>query len=342
MRKLLNTLYILNEDFYLACERENILIKQEGKVLKRLPIHILEGIVCFNYMGVSPGLIKLANNHGITITFLTPNGQMCGRFTGITSGNVILRRNQYRKADLEDERIKIASRVIIAKISNSRKILMRLKRDYKQNIDIIKVNESIDYMKKQIAIIPEINSLELLRGIEGDCARRYFQLFDEMIRSQKEDFQFVMRSKRPPLNRVNALLSYCYSILTYETQAALESVGLDSYVGFFHTDRPGRASLALDIIEEFRGYLVDRFVINLINLNKIKKEDFEIKENGAVLLSKKGKEKVISEWQIRKRKEIIHPFINEKIPIGLIPYVQSQLLSRYLRGDIESYPPFII
>src|SRR5690625_24365 len=339
MRKLLNTLYITNENYYLSRERENIVIRAEEKVIRRFPIHILEGVVCFNYTGVSPGVIQLCNDNQISITFLTPNGRFQGKFIGLTNGNVLLRRDKYRIAD--DERsLDIAKNCIEAKIINSRKVFLRLRRDHlKESNEAI--TSLIDYFKLQAIKIRECNDKDSLRGIEGDVARNYFQNFDELILTQKEDFKFVLRTRRPPLNRVNAMLSFLYSMLTYEVQAALETVGLDSYVGFFHTDRPGRPGLALDLIEELRAYLVDRLVVTMINRNQISKNDFEEKENQAVLLNDKGREKVLKQWQKRKQQEILHPFIKEKIPIGLIPYVQAQLLSRHIRGDIEAYPPFI-
>lgn len=341
MRKLLNTLYITNENYYLSRERENIVIRHEEKVVKRFPIHILEGIVCFNYTGVSPGLMQLANENNISITFLTPNGRFCGKFVGLTSGNVILRRTQYRISDDGVSSLKIAKRCIQAKIINSRKNLLRLARDHKNKVDINKVNKTIEYLKMQNDFVVNTDSFDILRGIEGDSARAYFQVFDEMILNQKDEFKFVRRSKRPPLNKVNAILSYLYSILTYEIQAAVEAVGFDSYVGFYHRDRPGRASLALDLIEELRPYLVDRFVTTLINRGQINSKDFEEKENGSVLLNDKGRQKVLKVWQERKHDEINHPFIKEKVKIGLIPYIQAQLLSRHMRGDIEEYPPFL-
>ena len=306
MRKLLNTLYITNEEYYLARDGENIIIKEDGKTIRRFPIHILEGIVCFNYVGASPGVVKLCNENNISITFLTPNGRFCGKFIGVTNGNVLLRRTQYRISD-DDRSLMIAKRCIEAKLINSRKVYLRLLRDHPDKIDSQKIQKVTDYL----------------------------------ILSQQEDFKFVMRSKRPPMNRVNAMLSFLYSMLTYEVQAALETIGLDSYVGFFHTDRPGRASLALDMIEELRAYMVDRLVLTMINRNQISKSDFEVKENDAVLLNEKGREKILTEWQKRKQIEITHPFIKETIPIGLIPYVQAQLLSRHIRGDLDEYPPFI-
>lgn len=340
MRKLLNTLYITHEDYYLSRERENIAIRDDKSVIGRFPIHILEGIVCFNYTGVSPGLVQLCNENGISITYLTPNGRFQGKFIGVTNGNVLLRREQYRIAD--DERsLGISKHCIEAKIINSRKVYLRLLRDHKDKRNTDRLRELTEYLKAQILNVRECDNKDTLRGVEGDTARHYFQNFDQLILNQNEEFKFVVRTRRPPLNRVNAMLSFLYSILTYEIQAALESVGLDSYVGFFHSDRPGRPGLALDMIEELRAYMVDRFVLTMINRQQIAPNDFEEKENQAVLLNDKGREKVLNEWQKRKQQEITHPFIKEQMPIGLIPYVQAQLLSRHLRGDLEAYPPFI-
>lgn len=340
MRKLLNTLYITNESYYLSRERENVVIRDEDTVVRRFPVHILEGIVCFNYTGVSPGLIQLCNENDISVTFLTPNGRFQGKFIGITNGNVLLRREQYRIAD--DERsLAVAKNCIEAKLINSRKVYLRLARDHRNAIDKAEVERVIDYLKGQIKLIDKCETKDSLRGIEGDAARIYFQNFDQLILKQKDNFKFVIRTRRPPLNRVNAMLSFLYSMLTYEVQAALETVGLDSYVGFFHSDRPGRASLALDLIEELRAYLVDRFVLTMINRHQISETDFEIKENQAVLLNDKGRDKILTQWQKRKQQEIVHPYLKEKMPIGLLPYVQAQLLSRYIRGDLEAYPPFI-
>ena len=340
MRKLLNTLYVTNENYYLASQGENVLIKDEGKIVRRFPIHILEGIVCFNYMGASPGIIRLCNENNISITFLTPNGRFCGKYIGLTNGNVLLRRTQYSLSD-SHESLQIAKRCIEAKLINSRKVYLRLARDHPERINSNKVKQLNDYLYKQTLVVALAEDKDQLRGIEGDAARAYFQLFDELILHQKEDFKFVIRSKRPPLNRVNAMLSFLYSMLTYEVQSALETVGLDSYVGFFHSDRPGRASLALDLIEELRAYMVDRFVLTMINRKQISNTDFEVKENEAVYLNDKGREKVLTQWQKRKQVEITHPYINETISLGLLPYVQAQLLARYIRGDLDDYPPFI-
>lgn len=342
MRKLLNTLYITDELCYLSKDGENIVIKKDDKEIKRLPIHILEGIICFNYNGVSPGTMRLCNENNISITFLTPTGRLCGRFTGKTNGNVYLRRTQYRYADNEEISLKLAKQFITGKMINSRKVLKRLIRDHGEKVDVNKINSVSEDLLSKIKNIETIQNKDSLRGIEGEGARKYFNCFDEMILQQKEDFYFNGRNKRPPMDNVNALLSYLYSILTYEIQSALESVGLDSYVGFFHTDRPGRASLALDMIEELRSYMVDRFVITMINKKQITKGNFIKKENGSVIMDDDGRKIILTAWQDRKREEIIHPFLKEKIMIGLIPYVQAQLLARYIRGDLDEYPPYLI
>lgn len=341
MRKLLNTLYITDENYYLARERQNIVIKDHGDIVSRFPIHILEGIVCFSYVGASPQVVELCNANNISITFLTPTGRFCGKFIGLTNGNVLLRRQQYRLADDCKASLKLAKWFIKGKLINSRKMYIRLLHDHSDRINKYEIQKLIDNIAEKINRVDLCTNPDELRGIEGDVARLYFMYFDNLILQQKDEFTFWGRTKRPPLDRVNAVLSFLYSILTYEIQAALETVGLDSYVGFFHTDRPGRASLALDLIEELRAFLVDRFVITMINLRQIVPKDFLIKESGAVLLNKQGRNKVLREWQKRKNKEIYHHFIKEDMPIGLVPYVQAQLLARYLKNDIDFYPPFI-
>lgn len=341
MKKLLNTLYLTQENFYLTRERDNIVIKKEGKAVQRFPYRIIDGIVCFSYLGASPSLIKLCAEQNINLSFHTPQGQFCGRFVGSTNGNVLLRREHYRLAD-DEKSLKYAKRFILAKISNARKYLLRFKRDHKDRIDVQlfeEVNTDLIWALEQIQAAPD---KETLLGIEGQAANQYFRLFNHFILTDKETFSFNIRSRRPPLDCVNALLSFGYSMLTYECQAALEAVGLDSYVGFFHTDRPGRAGLALDLVEELRAYIVDRFVFSLINRNQLTKKDFEIKENGSVLLTDKGRAKFIEAWQKRKHTEVDHPFTKEKVKLMLLPYVQAQLLAKAIRGDLESYPPFLI
>ncbi len=342
MKKLLNTLYITNELCYLSKDGENIVIKIDDKEVKRLPIHILQGVICFNYNGVSPGVIRLCSDNNISLAIMSPKGELCGRFVGKTNGNVHLRRTHYRWADDIEIALGISKNIMVSKLSNSKKILQRLIRDHSDKIDVDFVREIIDDFNASIKTVDLCRDKDTLRGIEGEIARKYFSCFNQLILKQKDDFVFLKREKRPPKDRINAMLSYMYSILTYEIQSALESVGLDSYVGFFHTDRSGRASLALDIIEEFRAYLVDRFVITLINKKEILPKHFEKKENGSVLITKEGKQIILTKWQKRKQEEIVHPFLKEKCPIGLLPHIQALLMARYIRGDIEEYPPFLL
>lgn len=341
MRKLLNTLYVTQEDYYLSRERDNIVVKQDGKVLKRFPYRILEGIVCFSYIGMSPSLIKLCNENGISITLLTPSGSFCGRFVGKTNGNVLLRREQYRIADDSNVSLDYAKRFIISKASNSRKYIQRIKRDHADKINTDSFKQTNAYIRKQIKEVNITKDKDSLRGIEGNIASTYFKTFNDIILKNNGIFYFEGRTKRPPMDRVNAMLSFGYSLLTNECQSALETVGLDSYVGFFHTDRPGRASLALDLVEEFRNYLVDRLVFSLINTGQVEKSHFEVKENNSVYLNEKGRTTFLTNWQKRKNREITHPFIDEKTKLGLLPYVQALLLSKTIRGDLGSYPPFL-
>lgn len=340
MKKLLNTLYLTQDDFYLTRDRDNIVIKQDGKVVKRFPYRIIDGIVCFSYLGASPSLIQLCAENQISLSFHTPQGRFCGRFVGETNGNVLLRREHYRLADSE-ESLEIAKRFILAKISNSRKYLLRFKRDHRDRIDnnlFEEINSELIWAVEQVQMARD---KEELLGIEGQAANQYFRIFNDLVLKDKETFAFNGRTRRPPLDCVNALLSFGYSMLTYECQSALEAVGLDSYVGFFHTDRPGRASLALDLVEEFRAFVVDRFVFSLINKGQITKKHFEIKENGSILLTDKGRATFLEAWQMRKHLEVEHPFTKEKVKLMLLPYVQAQLLAKTIRGELESYPPFL-
>lgn len=340
MKKLLNTLYLTQDNFYLTRERDNIVIKQEGQVIQRFPYRIIDGIVCFSYLGASPSLIELCAEKQINLSFHTPQGRFCGRFVGPTNGNVLLRRQHYRLADAEESLI-YAQRFILAKIANSRKYLMRFWRDHRDKVDNALFEEVNAELLKSLDQVETAESKESLLGIEGQAANQYFRLFNDFVLSDKETFAFNGRTRRPPMDCVNALLSFGYSLLTYECQSALEAVGLDSYVGFFHTDRPGRASLALDLVEEFRAYVVDRFVFSLINRGQLNKKHFDIKENGSVLLTDKGRAIFIEAWQKRKHTEVEHPFTKEKVKLMLLPYVQAQLLAKAIRGELESYPPFL-
>lgn len=341
MKNLLNTLYITMPDVYLSVSGENIVIKQDDSILARYPFHNLEDIVLFSYLGMSPKLIQKCMDYGIGICYLTPTGRFIARLRGQSKGNILLRRKQYRVADDENESLNLSKNIICAKIYNEKWTIERYIRQYAERIDIETLKRTSKYLTELLNRIIYVEDFEELRGIEGVAQVNYFKCFDQMILNQKEDFKFEVRTRRPPLNPVNAMLSYVYSILSNDVASALESVGLDAYAGFMHTDRPGRISLALDLVEEFRAPIADRFVLSLINMNQIKKNDFSYEDNGAVLIKEDSRKKIIQLWQERKKKTLTHPFLNEKIEWGLVPFTQAMLLARYLRGDLDGYPPFM-
>lgn len=339
MRKLLNTLYITNEDAYLSLDGENVVISNRDEVMGRVPLHNIEAIVCFSYVGSSPALMGKCAEQCIELSFLKPSGAFLARVTGKTRGNIHLRRGQYQIADSENN-LSYAKNFIFGKMYNSKMVLERAKRDYPLRLNVDLLSQSIKKINNMIALADEAKDCNQLRGYEGDAANAYFAVFNELILQQKEKFVFEGRNKRPPLDKVNALLSFSYSLLTGMCVSALETVGLDPYAGFMHTDRPGRASLALDLMEELRSVLCDRFVLTLINKKIVSDSDFTQKENGAILMKDDARKEVLRQWQNRKMEEITHPFIKEKIPWGLVPYVQALLLARTVRGDIDAYPPF--
>ncbi|MCL4328297.1 MAG: type I-C CRISPR-associated endonuclease Cas1c [Candidatus Thermoplasmatota archaeon] len=341
MRKLLNTLYVTTPESYLAREGENILVKVKDEIRFRVPIHNLEGIVCFGYIGASPSAMHLCSERGVELSFLTEHGKFLARVSGEVSGNVLLRRKQYRWADEEHEKLRLAKRFVEGKIHNSRRVLQRVIRDHGDVIPDDGIGNTIDRMKDMIGRVENATSVDTVRGIEGEAANAYFSKFDSLVMNQKEHFTFGERIKRPPTDYVNALLSFVYTLLAHECISALETVGLDPQVGYLHTDRPGRKSLALDVMEELRPYLADRMVLSLINRKQVSENGFVKRENGAVLMNDETRKEVLISWQNRKREEIVHTFLEEKIQVGLIPYVQSMLLARNIRGDLDDYPPFL-
>lgn len=343
MRKLLNTLYVTNPDVYLSKDGDNIVARIDQKEVMRLPAINIEGIVCFNRMGVSQYLMAMCVEHGIGLCFLSPNGRFLARVTGKINGNVLLRRKQYRVADDAFKSLEISKIIIGGKIFNSRKVVERFKRDHvTDEMQLARIEAVSNALKVNLRQSMKVQSTNELRGVEGDAAGNYFSIFDEMIIAQKPSFAFLGRNRRPPKDRTNCLLSFAYTLLTHEVQSALETVGLDPYVGFLHTDRPGRAGLALDMMEELRAYLADRLVLTLINRKQVSADDFI--DNGAdnVVMKDNCKKTVLAAWQKRKKEIIQHPFLKENVPIGLIPYVQAMLMTRYLRGDLEKYPVFLI
>ena len=341
MKKLLNTLYVTSENSYLALDGENVVVFDEKTEIGRLPLHNLEGIVSFGYRGTSPALMGACAERNISLCYLTPQGKFLARISGRVKGNVILRQQQYASSRDEQVSLDIARNCILGKVYNARWVLERAVRDHELQIDAEKVKAASGFLKQSLEFIQASQSKDQLRGYEGEAASIYFGVFDQLILQQKRDFAFHGRNKRPPLDPVNALLSFVYTLLTHTITSALETVGLDPYVGYLHTDRPGRASLSLDLIEELRAVLADRFVLSLINKKMVSKKNFSKKENGAVLMDDEARRKVLTEWQNKKKEVITHPFLKEKVEWGMVPYVQAMLLARYLRGDLDGYPVFL-
>lgn len=340
MRKLLNTLFVTTPESYLSLDGNNVVILKKGETLFRIPVCNLEGIICFNYMGASPKLMQYCTENNIYISFLSPDGRYLASINGKIRGNVLLRKRQYLMSENESFCLNISKLIIKAKIYNSRVVINRTTRDNQQKFNVNSLIQAANRLKELIYEVDTCVDFNKLRGLEGDSARMYFSVINDMIIQQKTSFIFNGRSRRPPLDNVNALLSFGYSLLAHDIEAALTSVGLDPYVGFFHTDRPGRISLALDLMEEFRAVFVDRFALTLINLKQITSQDFIKKESGAIMLNDNGRKTFITEWQKRKHETIMHPFLNIRVKIGLFPYVQSLILSRYLRNEINDYVPY--
>lgn len=338
MKKLLNSLYILDETAYLSLDGENIVCKLNDNEKFRMPFSNIEDIYCFNYNGCSPALMGKCTEYGIPISFISPQGKFMGRIVGKTKGNILLRKAQFESFAAPSP--KLVQNTVASKLSNTRFLIRRSMRDNPQLDCDDELTKCIEFLEKGIADVYSTIEKDAIMGIEGSCAKAYFGIFDKLILSQKDDFYLTARTKRPPLDRVNAVLSFLYTIMTSSYTSALESVGLDSCYGFYHALRPGRSSLACDMVEETRC-IIERLTLTMINLKMINADDFEIQESSAVFLNKEGKKKVITAWQERKRSTIVHPYLNEKIPLGLLPFVQSSLLAKYIRGEIDEYPCFL-
>jgi len=333
-------LYVTSPDAYLSRDGENVVVKIEDTEAFRTPIHYLEGIVTFGYKGASPALLRMCSDHNVAVSFLSDSGRFLAQLTGPVKGNVLLRRTQYRLADNPNESTRLSARFIMGKLANCRNVVRRFISDHCSAEYHGPCREVSWLLAINLSRLERCSSVDEVRGIEGESARAYFSVFDDMILNNKEQFYMHSRSKRPPLDNVNALLSLLYTLLAHEVRAALETVGLDPFVGFLHRDRPGRPGLALDVMEELRPYMADRMVLSLINRGQITGSDFVQKETGGVLLKPEARKTLLEAWQKRKADEITHPFLEEKIPVGLLPYVQAMLLARHIRGDIEDYPPF--
>lgn len=340
MRKLLNTLYITSEDVYLSLDGECIVANYPEGTKKFIPLHTLEGIVSFSYKGASPSLIGKCVQDGIYMSFYSPSGRFYYYVGNEVNGNVLLRREQYRIADDKVRSLVFAKSFILGKLYNSKYVLHRCMRDHSLKVDVESLKEAIRYLNSNMQIVELAPDVDILRGIEGKAAVSYFSAFPHLILQNKKFFYFQGRVRRPATDSVNALLSFTYTLLSNDCASALRGVGLDPYVGFMHTDKPGRKSLGLDLVEELRPVYADRFVLTLINNRIVGPTDFEKRENGEVLLTDNSRRKFLSEWQEKKREEIVHPFLKEKIKWGLVPHVQALLLSRVIRGDLDCYPPF--
>ncbi|MBN2399425.1 MAG: type I-C CRISPR-associated endonuclease Cas1 [Candidatus Aminicenantes bacterium] len=340
MKKLLNTLFVTTDGAYIKKEGESIVVTAEKQVKLRLPIHNLNGIVCFGRVICSPALLGFCGQRGVAVSFLSENGRFLARVHGITSGNVLLRREQYRRAESHEQSAVIAKAFVFGKIFNCRTSLQRVLRDHPQISGGEAVQAAINHLSALLEEVKNQNDLNVVRGSEGHAAQTYFSVLDHLVTMQKEDFYFRGRNRRPPRDNLNALLSFVYTLLLHDVLAALESVGLDPAVGFLHRDRPGRPSLALDMMEEFRPLIADRLALALVNLRQVQNNGFSKTEAGGVLMSDGTRKTVLVAYQKRKQEEINHPFLEEQIPLGMLFFAQALLLARFLRGDLDGYPPF--
>ncbi|MDQ8187496.1 type I-C CRISPR-associated endonuclease Cas1c [Pelagicoccus sp. SDUM812002] len=344
MKTHLNTLFVTLEGAYLHKDGAAVEIRHEGVSKLRVPLHNLEGIVCFGWNTVaSAGVMAACSEAQVSLSFHNPNGRFLAATRGFASGNIHLRREQYRKADDAVESLQIATHMVAAKLSNSRTVLLRARRDHgeKEPERASRLRGAADEIRKSLRYSMEVADLDSLRGVEGDAAAEYFGAFSDMILLTGERMQMRGRNRRPPLDPINALLSFCYSLLMHDCRSALDSCGLDPQCGYLHRDRPGRPSLALDLMEEFRAYVADRVALNLLNRRQITEKDFDYEPSGAVMMKEDSRKKVLVAWQERKKEEVLHPFTKEKCTLGLLPHLQARLLARFIRGDLDAYPAFL-
>ena len=339
MKKLLNTLYVTTQDTYLRKEGETVVVEKEKQVLLRLPIHTLQGIVTFGNVMTSPFLLNLCAERGVCVSFMSESGRFLARVTGPVSGNVLLRLAQMRAYEDKDKKGEIARSFVIGKLLNARNVILRRMRDHGKS-GVLR-----DAAEKHVDVVRRVRDsppyAERLRGLEGEAGAVYFGCFNELLVAQKENFAISGRNRRPPMDPMNALLSYLYTLLAHDCCGALEGVGLDPQIGFLHEVRPGRPGLALDLMEEFRAVLADRVALSLVNLRQLGPKDFKTTESGAVAMADEARKTVLAAWQKKKQEIVVHPYLDEKVPIGLLPHLQALLLSRHLRGDLDAYPPYI-
>lgn len=341
MKRHLNTLFVTTQGAYVAKESETVVVRLDGETKLQVPILALGGIVCFGLVSCSPPLMGFCAERGVSISFLTEHGRFLARVEGPVSGNVLLRREQYRRADDEGATRELAATIVAGKLANSRAVLQRAARDRPDAVGAEALDAAAVRLAQLLGQLQSAATADEVRGIEGAGARGYFDVFDHMITQQKEAFFFRGRSRRPPTDNANALVSFVYTLLVHDIRGALEAVGLDPAVGFLHRDRPGRPSLALDLLEEFRPWFADRLVLSLINLRQVTGSDFQTSEAGGVVMKDDARKTLLVAYQKRKQDEVTHPFLEERTTVGLVPHLQALLLARHLRGDLDGYPPFI-
>lgn len=342
MKRHLNTLYVTSQGSYLSKDGETVLVRVDDQPKLRLPIHNLEGIVCFGNVLCSPFLLGLCGERGVHVSFLSANGRFLARVEGPTSGNVLLRREQYRRAEDPAASTEIARNVVLAKLANCRNVVKRAIRDHPSATGVARLERTAQAITRHLDEVQQASHLDQLRGLEGGAGREYFGSFSSLIIQQRDGFTFNGRNRRPPRDPVNALLSFLYTLLVHDFTSALEGVGLDPQVGFLHRDRPGRPGLALDLMEELRPVVADRLVLSLINRQQLRPRDFSTQESGAVMLTDSARKQVLVAYQKRKDDVITHPYLGERTTVGLLPHLQALLLARFLRGDLDGYPAFIV
>lgn len=340
MKKLLNTLYVTKQNTYLRKDGETVVVEFEKQVLLRLPIHTLNGVVTFGNVMTSPFLLNLCAERGVCVSMFSEHGKFLARVEGPVSGNVLLRLAQMRAYEDKERKSDLARSFVVGKLCNARAVLMRRMRDHGET-ETLKASAAgqLDVLRR---VRDSSSDVARIRGLEGEAAAVYFGCFNELMVSQRDDFAIASRNRRPPMDPMNALLSYLYALLTHECRGVLEGVGLDPQIGFLHELRPGRPALALDLVEEFRPALADRMALSLVNLKQVTSKDFKVTETGAVLLGEAGRKTVLAAWQKKKQEQVEHPFLKEKVSVGLLPHVQALLLARHLRGDLDAYPPFLL
>ncbi len=344
VRRMLNTIYVTSEGAWLRKDGENVVVEVEGEERGRAPLHMLDGIVSFSRAGASPSLLGACAAGGITVSLLEPTGRFLVRVEGVRTGNVLLRRAQFRASEDPSRAVPIVRGIVAGKAANQRAVVRRALRDHGPGLGedargrLAAAERRLTDVARRVLLPAQI---AVLRGLEGEAALAYFAVFGDLVRVDDPAFRFTGRSRRPPLDRLNALLSFLYAMLGHDCRSALEAHGLDPQVGFLHADRPGRASLALDLMEEIRPVLADRLALSLVNRRQLTATDFVVEEAGAVRLTDAARKQVLIAWQERKREELRHPFLGETVAPGMVPYAQAQLLARHLRGDLDGYPPFI-